>query len=70
MQLFGGRFNLIMEDGQQIRSNFDTFVQALMTVFQVTFTMITRYSLIYAFSLDELMVERRDSSKSCEFLLS
>ena len=35
MQLFGGRFNLIMNDGQKIRSNFDTFVQALLTVFQV-----------------------------------
>nr|XP_026689963.1 voltage-dependent L-type calcium channel subunit alpha-1D isoform X2 [Ciona intestinalis] len=35
MQLFGGRFNSIAEGDQKIRSNFDTFLQALLTVFQI-----------------------------------
>ena len=36
MQLFGGKFNEIAEeDGEKIRSNFDTFFAALLTVFQV-----------------------------------
>jgi len=43
MQLFGGRFNLIADEGEIIRSNFDTFVQALMTVFQVRFTISLEY---------------------------
>uniref|UniRef100_H2YSW8 Voltage-dependent L-type calcium channel subunit alpha n=1 Tax=Ciona savignyi TaxID=51511 RepID=H2YSW8_CIOSA len=35
MQLFGGRFNSIAEGDTKIRSNFDTFLQALLTVFQI-----------------------------------
>ena len=36
MQLFGGRFNVIEDHEEKIRSNFDTFVNALLTVFQVS----------------------------------
>ncbi|XP_039270704.2 voltage-dependent L-type calcium channel subunit alpha-1D-like isoform X2 [Styela clava] len=35
MQLFGGRFGDIAEGDVKIRSNFDTFPQALLTVFQI-----------------------------------
>lgn len=35
MQLFGGRFNVISDTEDKPRSNFDTFWQSLLTVFQV-----------------------------------
>nr|CAB3227402.1 voltage-dependent L-type calcium channel subunit alpha-1D-like [Phallusia mammillata] len=35
MQLFGGRFNSIAEGDEKIRSNFDTILPALLTVFQI-----------------------------------
>lgn len=34
MQVFGGKFNGL-EDGEKPRSNFDSFWQAMLTVFQV-----------------------------------
>jgi len=37
MQLFGGKFNfVVMQDHDKLRSNFDTFWDSLLTVFQVT----------------------------------
>ena len=35
MQVFGGKFNSLNENEEKPRSNFDTFWQALVTVFQV-----------------------------------
>lgn len=35
MQVFGGKFNGLGQDGEKDRSNFDSFWQAMLTVFQV-----------------------------------
>lgn len=50
MQLFGGKFNTIAEeDGEKIRSNFDTFFQALLTVFQVCLIFLIFVYWVYLF---------------------